>query len=77
MSEWQPIDTAPKDGTWILAICDDFDHPVVCRFKRFTRLNGNVIEYWGLSYMSYYDEITCTPIQWIPIPPLDENHCKD
>jgi hypothetical protein len=32
MSEWQPIETAPRDGTWILASCVGQLIPMVAAF---------------------------------------------
>jgi len=58
MSEWQPIETAPKDGTWILAIKDDFVPGVVQFRNGFFRESedeeGDID--WGLTH-------------WMQLPP--------
>lgn len=66
--EWQSIETAPKDGTWIAALCDYPESPVTCKFVQFEQYNGNIVEYWELPYESDYCEKTCEPKYWHPIP---------
>lgn len=39
MSEWQPIDTAPKDGTFILAVVKGFV-PAVAQWTKDFRAEG-------------------------------------
>jgi hypothetical protein len=62
MSTWQPIATAPKDGTYILAYCPA---------GRDAPNQGINIVFWSGSawkdpatYMEYVDEHT----HWMPIP---------
>jgi hypothetical protein len=58
MMEWQPIETAPKDGTWVLVI-DETDGAVeIAQWSVFFgrwKLNG-----YGL----FFDN----PTYWIPLP---------
>ena len=66
--EWQPIETAPKDGTWIVVLCDWPEVPVTCKFVQFKQYNGNVVEYWEMPYRGSCGEQTCEPKYWHPIP---------
>jgi hypothetical protein len=68
MSDWQSIETAPKDGTRILVVC--------MKTKDKKRL--------GLIQADYFDkELDCfgkfnrgffPPTHWMPLPPLPD--CK-
>ena len=55
MSEWQPIETAPKDGTHILAYDHASNIPFVCLW---TGKNWN---FWGTGDKLY-------PQGWMPLP---------
>ena len=60
MGEWQPIESAPKDGTYILAMCAGGKQPVITAFKDGEWRNnhyGSREPYW------YY-----TPLLWQPLP---------
>ncbi len=75
--EWQPIETAPKDGTHILAHgtyqWEDYVH---------NQKSGSVVvawydaEGWGVSCWvlvnsnPYQDR--CQPTHWMPLPPPPE-----
>lgn len=65
MMEWQPIDTAPKDGTRIL-VYDAFyaGRIAVCQFDSYfewvERGADYATEVWGLGEMS--------PTHWMPLP---------
>lgn len=83
MTEWQPIETAPKDGTWILLTGGNIEEwdvdeevtnnpPIVtARFYR--------IEWWGSDlfdwYIAPYDSGLLhisyeNPTHWMPLPAL-------
>lgn len=69
MNAWQPIETAPKDGTEILLIdkyC--FNDAAVCHWD-------SIDEVWSFMDDSYdgdddtYDtRIFCDPTHWMPLP---------
>lgn len=79
MSDWQPIETAPKDGTWIVLLipesCHDSDRP-----KTWIEAAKWIEEYQGvweqvsrdrkdlveqdLSHWSCYED----PTHWMPLP---------
>jgi hypothetical protein len=74
---WQPIETAPKDGTWVL-LCGgettedtfrtdlDASHtrrPVVGRWEQ-----GWVYDFWDGDWRSGYDD----PTHWQPLPEAPE-----
>lgn len=75
MSEWQPIETAPKDGTTILIYggtyfhdndgswnADDsqLKHVTTAYFRR---------DGWCMGFgESYNDEIWAKPTHWMPLP---------
>lgn len=80
MSEWQPIETAPKDGTEIIGCFSDNygyqDEPTV--FGPWTiRWKGNmwvsswdgygVIEYMG-DFGTDYKTPDVQPTHWLPLP---------
>ena len=53
--EWQPIETAPKDGRLILA----WEEPEIT--YRLT--------FWGNSEWRYYPfGVECSPTHWMPLP---------
>jgi hypothetical protein len=52
--KWQPIETAPKDGTWLLLLMSDSSVPVVGSF-------------WGRWY--YADDFELDNVtHWMPLP---------
>lgn len=53
---WQPIETAPKDGTWILCCCDANNYYMVLR--------------WGDEYECYEDLNLWAydATYWMPLP---------
>jgi len=71
MTEWQPIETAPKDGTRVLLICCKtsaecrrFMHHMEVDFwhdKKTAPKSGFVG--WGLFNNSYWP-----PTHWMPLP---------
>jgi len=74
-SEWQPIETAPKDGTWIIVFGgitgDDEEDRSFAVAQWSNLLNGGTTDprwmfawYDGGYYGQYYD-----PTHWMPLPP--------
>ena len=63
---WEPIDTAPLDGTWILAACDGVSK------KGVAWIPSTVAYYKGRWYSSELDtgySLDEWPLQWwMPIP---------
>ena len=74
MSDWQPIDTAPKDGTWILlggGRTDDEKGDRSIAVGQWTNyLNGSETEWhWQFAwydggYYGFYEE----PTHWMQLP---------
>ena len=80
VAEWQPIETAPKDGTWVMVLCaksiQDSDLPEPCVFT--DRWVSETNEWWeqvsenkkvkrlddNSHWISYED-----PTHWQPLPP--------
>lgn len=71
--KWQPIETAPKDGTWILA-CKGSFQPAIARWTQYH--HGGSFEYIDpedYADESHFDDIvSCsekwTPTHWMPLP---------
>lgn len=65
MSEWQPIETAPKDGTAFLAFepSEDDDPPRigVC----YISTSGDLIENVSAGFA---DDYSFAPTHWMPLP---------
>lgn len=66
MSEWQPIETAPRDGTEILGWCEIGVVVVSWNEQRFHK---NPKPYWdsnrqSVTWMREY----CQPTHWQPLP---------
>lgn len=72
MSEWQPIETAPRDGTWVLGWLGETEfyraHPNIIAW---TKHNHVPIYGWVYSSGSAGDgEVeACEPTHWQPLPP--------
>jgi len=71
MSEWQPIDTAPKDGKEILAYAPENEY---CESRigviYFTEYDGWI--------SADYDAVKYEPTHWMPLPPppVKKHQCK-
>jgi hypothetical protein len=62
MTEWQPIDTAPKDGTYFLAYwCPTEDEPFVKIYHVCHYAHGVIWPSWIID-----DDM---PTHWMPLPP--------
>lgn len=73
MSEWQAIETAPKDGRWVLiyggkavhdthdGLSDRFECDINCVILAFMNLSG--------IWEGDADNWTYTPTHWMPLPP--------
>lgn len=80
--QWQPIDTAPRDGTWVLLTggwidsgwCDDeFPEVVSGQYLRSFREKDSKLDEWQFAwYDSGYYGIYTAPTHWLPMPTLPE-----
>jgi len=61
--KWQPIETAPKDGTKFLAC--DYNTAQVCFFR-----DGVLMLSWNHERFSVSDHIDCDAMHWMPIPEI-------
>lgn len=77
MNEWQPIETAPKDGTWVLltgGTCDEDEGDKKQRVvtgQHTNYLNGSTRTKWRWQFAWYdsgYDGQYEGPTHWMPIP---------
>jgi hypothetical protein len=66
--EWRPIETAPKDGTWIVAWCV---HPYASSMTQPDEYVGPVVASWidhnggGWTWHGHLGNFT----HWMPLPP--------
>ena len=60
MSKWQPIETAPKDGTWIL-LYDEQDVIEVGWWESFDCPGGGAMIGWCVDRVTH-------PTHWMPLP---------
>ena len=84
MSEWKPIETAPKDGTDVYVINTKWLLPVPAYFvgRDYLEREYGDPEYmedgWYPSFKFLFDmpEITLSPTHWMPLPtpPQDDRH---
>lgn len=66
--KWQPIETAPKDGTWILVTGWDGGLPNPKRYYCTCRFDKD----WG-SFLESSDYVACDDFtHWMPLPDSPE-----
>lgn len=82
--EWQPIETAPKDGSAVLCGWAKTGEYALCRWKLNSRLEAShsrggmleyATEYFGdLEELDDYDYALAKnfPTHWLPIPAMPE-----
>jgi len=58
VSQWEPIETAPKDGTWVLIWCGWVGHPRSSAFEHGSWQNLP----WIANSKDY------NPTHWMPLP---------
>lgn len=68
MSEWQPIETAPNDGRWVIVAIeydtlDDYPFCGVCQFRRG---QWQILVDENTNYLS--DTSFGSPTHWMPLP---------
>lgn len=62
LMEWQPIENAPKDGTFILAHDLAYKFPIVINYFKCDDWQG-----WIYSDESFVDDLP-EPTHWMPLP---------
>ena len=65
MGEWQPIETAPKDGTWILA--GEFGNPDFVGDYYAASWSGDEDGCWCANCGQYVTQEP-EPTHWMPLP---------
>jgi hypothetical protein len=63
MSEWQTIETAPKDGTSMLAVVDGYVRVIAWGKTSHLPWIG-----WCIADRGIEDFDLCTPTHWMPMP---------
>jgi len=66
MSEWQPIETAPKDGAMVLIFDQDTVTPG--RFDDGCDDDGNEVDPPGWFWFDGVDTGDAEPTHWMPMP---------
>lgn len=64
MSEKRPIETAPKDGTWIILYEEDLYGGPPAEVGRWNAWSGD----WEIPDRQAGGAMDCTPTHWAPIP---------
>lgn len=73
-NEWQPIETAPKDGTIIIGFVPKPDdiYSGVCDVKwieeEYQEINGIKYKFGGHFGKPSYNNVVVRPSHWIPLP---------
>ncbi len=62
--EWQPIETAPKDGKPVLGWAKSFTYPCVFQWQTEDD-NADCVEGW---YVYGVEHATAEPTRWMPLP---------
>ena len=70
MSEWLPIETAPRDGTWILVYVKEVSDDILHTIMKYDDMNGWIDDHqiqWPENKISY----------WMPLPekPKKKHEC--
>ncbi|NJB80339.1 DUF551 domain-containing protein [Xanthomonas arboricola] len=72
MSEWQPIETAPKDGTRILVWCEHEDYPFPAywfehpRFSAWLAFKSHLTTDGDANVVDYFSQQSIS--HWMPLP---------
>lgn len=68
MVTWQPIGTAPKDGSRVIAWRAGWEN---CAFVRWALNPRTGTEFWNDDQeWDAYENEECPPTHWLPLPPL-------
>jgi hypothetical protein len=71
MNEWQPIETAPKDGTYVLTVVAGYV-PCVYRWHEYNGVAkfGPDAEDFAEEdhFIKMWDEVLYSPTHWMPLP---------
>lgn len=79
MNEWQPIETAPKDGTWILGVNNRGNQAVIIWTEKALSRGRGLFSGWihpfSDGYLSSFWNGGCGSIatHWMPLPVPPEN----
>lgn len=70
MGEWRDIETAPKDGTFVLVICDGAWCPSISRWNGGrSHPDGTPFdEGWGDELGTFHIPGLNMPTHWMPLP---------
>lgn len=70
--DWQPIDTAPKDGRWVLVFAPGFNTPQVARYAKTQTYEHGQLERndegWQLDQDSFFRPKQPPPTHWMALP---------
>lgn len=66
---WQPIETAPKDGSVLLAILPESDVPQAVRWLTKSNEDGFVGPGWYMQWDHFHLSGADHPTHWMPCPP--------
>ena len=76
---WQPIETAPKDGTVFMVTGSDYDWPEIVRWETYDEavaFHAGAPGYWSYAE-PLLNDVTDNPgdeewTHWMPLPPAPE-----
>ena len=73
MTEWQPIETAPRDGRDVLVMRDIWPGTESGRAEECNGHNTYVAAWWGSEWVCYMDQVQdprcpIEPTHWMPLP---------